>query len=123
MKTLIDWFEIPTTDFERAVGFYQQVLAVSLHPETMNGMQMAIFPHEAQPGGALVHAEFFKPSADGCVIYLYTDTLDDTLARIADAGGQTCFGPMELPNNIGRIALFIDSEGNRIGLHEPPKAA
>ena len=32
---------------------------------------------------------------------------------------ECVFGPLELPDGIGTIALFIDSEGNRVGLHQP----
>lgn len=122
MATLIDWFEIPTTDLDRAIRFYESVLAVQLKREDMGEMTLAVFPHAQQPGGALIHAAHFKPSADGCVIYLYTPQLDATLERVSAQGGQVVFGPLTLPDNIGRIALFIDSEGNRVGLHEPPAA-
>ncbi|HBQ7903545.1 TPA: VOC family protein, partial [Klebsiella pneumoniae] len=37
----------------------------------------------------------------------------------ASAGGACVFGPLTLPNDIGTIALFTDSEGNRVGLHQP----
>jgi predicted enzyme related to lactoylglutathione lyase len=42
-----------------------------------------------------------------------------TLDRVASAGGACVFGPLTLPNDIGTIALFTDSEGNRVGLHQP----
>ena len=35
------------------------------------------------------------------------------------SGGQCVFGPMTLPDHMGRIAHIVDTEGNRIGLHEP----
>jgi predicted enzyme related to lactoylglutathione lyase len=38
---------------------------------------------------------------------------------VNSAGGNCVFGPLELADDIGTIALFMDSEGNRIGLHQP----
>ena len=35
------------------------------------------------------------------------------------SGGQCVFGPMTLPDHMGRIAHIVDTEGNRVGLHEP----
>jgi predicted enzyme related to lactoylglutathione lyase len=46
----------------------------------------------------------------GAIIYLHTDNLAATLDRIASAGGECVFGPLELPHGIGTIALFTDSE-------------
>jgi predicted enzyme related to lactoylglutathione lyase len=50
---------------------------------------------------------------------LHTPNLAATLDRVASAGGECVFGPLELPRGIGTIALFTDSEGNRVGLHQP----
>lgn len=120
MQNVINWFEIPVHDLARAVAFYEPVFGVSLRTETMAETAMAVFPHEDPlPGGALIQCAQFTPSAEGCILYLHTDDLAAILQRIATAGGQCLFGPQILPNDIGSIALFTDSEGNRIGLHQP----
>ncbi|MDR0775816.1 MAG: VOC family protein [Azonexus sp.] len=121
MRSIINWFEIPVTDIERATRFYETVFATTLIREEMENMQMAVFPYEdGQASGGLTLFEHYKPSADGVVIYLDAPRLDAMLERVKKAGGQLIFGPETLPKNIGRIALIIDSEGNRIGLHEEP---
>ncbi len=38
------YFEIPVTDFERAVGFYEAVFLCELQIENIDGNQMAVFP-------------------------------------------------------------------------------
>lgn len=120
MKNVINWFEIVVEDLERAIGFYESVMAVTLRRENMPDFAMAIFPHDsALPGGALVKCTQMKPSAQGVVIYLHTDDIVATLERVRENGGECAFGPQILPNDIGTIALFTDSEGNRIGLHQP----
>jgi uncharacterized protein len=117
---IINWFEIPVSDLTRAAAFYEQAMQISLRYEKMEGAEMAVFPHEeTATGGALVKFDHFSPSAEGCIIYLHTPNLNSTLERIATAGGECVFGPLVLPKGIGTIALFTDSEGNRIGLHQP----
>jgi predicted enzyme related to lactoylglutathione lyase len=39
------------------------------------------------------------------------------IARIGKAGGRVLMEKMELPRNLGFIAHFIDTEGNRLALH------
>ena len=116
---LINWLEIPVVDMKRATHFYEQVFETKLRRETMSQIDMAVFPHP-DPGGALVAGEDYRPSQHyGTLPYLYAPALDALLQRVAQAGGKTVFGPLKLPGEIGRIAHIADSEGNRIGLHEP----
>lgn len=60
------WFEIPALDLDRAVRFYETVLAARLAREQMGPMAMAVFPYE-KPGssGALVKADGFVPAVTG----------------------------------------------------------
>ncbi|NIF32922.1 VOC family protein [Enterobacter sp. Cy-643] len=120
MSTLINWFEIPVTDMARAVAFYQRVLNAEFRRETIAGVENAIFSYN-QPatGGSLVKGERFVPSETGAVIYLYTPDIVQALQQVEAVGGRLDFGPQVLPYDIGTIALMIDSEGNRVGLHQP----
>jgi predicted enzyme related to lactoylglutathione lyase len=120
MKSVINWFEIPVAEMDRAINFYEPVMQVTLKREKMDVAELAIFPHEdPATGGALAKFDGITPSQQGAIIYLHTDNLAATLDRIVTAGGDCVFGPLELPNGIGTIALFTDSEGNRVGLHQP----
>jgi len=119
---LINWLEIPVADMARAMRFYERVFDVKLKRETMSDLDMAVFPNP-DPGGALVAGEGFRPGTEGPLPYLHAPLLDALLARVKEAGGDVLFGPLLLPDNIGRIAHFADSEGNRIGVHEPPAGA
>lgn len=117
---VITWFEIPTTNFDRAIGFYENVFKVTLKREEMDGIAMAVFPHsEGQAAGAVVNGAPYQPSADGACIYLYSTDFDGALQRIQDNGGKVVLPKTSICEN-GVIALFIDSEGNRIGLHTQP---
>ncbi|MCY0261651.1 VOC family protein [Klebsiella pneumoniae] len=120
MNNVINWFEIPVADMDRAVAFYEPVMQVSLRREN-HGLRRAggVPASGSGPGGALAKFEGIAPSAQGAIIYLHTDHLAATLERVASAGGACVFGPLTLPNDIGTIALFTDSEGNCVGLHQP----
>ena len=43
------WFEIPAANFDRAVGFYEQVFQTKLAREKFGPADLAVFPYE-QPG-------------------------------------------------------------------------
>lgn len=119
-KSIINWFEIPVTDMARAIAFYEPVLGLSLRREKMDGADLAVFPYDdPATGGALAKIDGVLPSPQGAIVYLHTDDLAATLDRVASAGGECVFGPIDLGNEIGTVALFTDSEGNRVGLHQP----
>lgn len=121
MKRLINWFEIPVADLERARRFYETTFAVTLTVEETCGLRMAVFPYaEPATGGALLACPDGKPGDHGVVIYLDGgDDLAVPLARAVAAGGTVLMPKTELSPEIGFIAMFADSEGNRIGLHSP----
>ncbi len=123
MQNSINWFDIPAVDFERAVRFYETILEVTLHQEaspntlTMNG----IFPADrAGTTGAVCSGSGYTPSADGSIVYLNAnEKLDDILSRVEAAGGQVIRPKMSI-GPFGHIAWFLDTEGNRVGLHAEP---
>lgn len=119
MQTPIAWFEIPTASLERAIAFYESVFTISLRRENCGGGEMAIFPHECPaPGGALVAMPQLQPRDNGTLIYLDGGAdLNVVLARILAAGGQVVMEKTDIGKDIGHIALFIDSEGNTVGLY------
>jgi len=120
MSNIINWFEIPVQDLTRATAFYEYCVNAQFRQEHVAGISMSVFHYQAPSiGGALVKSEMFQPSTSGSVVYLYTADIAASLAKVAEKGGSCCFGPEILPDDIGTIALIIDSEGNKVGLHQP----
>jgi hypothetical protein len=119
MQTKINWFEIPSTDFSRAVKFYETIFDSKLKVEDFGGLPMGIFSGpDGDSVGCVIHGEHFVPSANGAVLYLdATPGMDQVLGRIEAAGGRIVMDKMELPRELGYIAHFIDTEGNRVALH------
>ena len=121
MNSALNWFEIPVTDLARAKRFYANLLQTELRDETVGGMSMAIFPYEqGGVGGALIAGRQFAPSPDGAVVYLNAgDDLDGAIGRVEAGGGKVVLGKTLLSEQIGSIAWFVDTEGNRVALHSP----
>ena len=122
MANTIVWADIPVTDMDRARAFYSRVLEADV--ELMPGMEdVALLPGDDDAVSAdLAKGENQKPSADGCTIYL--DSKGDPegmLQRAVAAGGQVAMPVSDMGEMVGFIGFFIDSEGNKIGVHAPPK--
>lgn len=119
MKNLVNWFEIPASDFGRAVNFYKSILDIEITETEMFEMQMGLFPSDGQNvSGAIVKGDMYKPSADGALMYLNGgEDLSGILGRVEKAGG-TIIVPKTLINpETGFMAMFTDTEGNRMALH------
>lgn len=118
------WFEIPAVDYDRAVRFYETVLDVRFKHENMPGWpRMAMLPYcdKGGVGGCIVDATpTHRPADGGPLIYLNAgDDLAGPLSRVEAAGGKSLLPKTLVSPEIGYIAHFIDSEGNRAALHSP----
>jgi uncharacterized protein len=117
MEKLVSWVEIPSLDFDRAVGFYSKVFKIELIKEDFGHEKMACFPTGE---GAIIYTPDYLPAANGVIVSLRVpDDIDQTAGRIVENGGKithpkTCIGA----EGKGYFAIFLDSEGNRVGLHE-----
>ncbi len=126
MKSAISWFEIPSKDLERATKFYEKIFGISLIPMDMPSIKMRMFPVDDPMtgiGGAIVHSDGFHiPSAtDGPLIYLNGNPdVQQVLDKVEAAGGSVMVPKTEISPDYGFMAVFIDTEGNRIGLHSIP---
>ncbi len=121
MNTFVSIFEIPATDISRAVNFYQEILGISIEQMEFPGMEMGVFPYEDQMvTGVIMKGEGFEPSASGVTIYLNGgNDLQLILNKVEKAGGQILVPKTPHADESGFFALFLDSEGNKLGLSSP----
>lgn len=126
-KNAISWFEIPSTDLDRAQKFYENVFGVSLTALDLDNIKMRMFPIEdpaSGVGGALCHSPgFYQPSEnDGPLIYLNANPdVQNVLDKVEAAGGKIIIPKTEISKEHGFMAVIRDTEGNRIGLHSIPQ--
>jgi hypothetical protein len=114
------YFEIPVQDIDRAIHFYTAVFDFKFEKTTIDHYEMALFPFEApQTGisGALAKGEVYKPTKEGVIIYFSTDDIEATLKKVLANNGKILY-PKTSNGDLGFVAEFEDSEGNRIALHQ-----
>lgn len=120
-ENALNWFEIAVSDIARAKKFYEQVFEVEMTQQEMMGMKMAFFPMDSMSdkvGGGLIQHEMYKPSKDGAVIYLNANPdLSVALGRVEGAGGKIVMPKTLIKEEIGYMAFFTDTEGNRVAMH------
>ncbi len=121
MKSYISIFEIPADEISRAIDFYQVILDIKIERMDMPEMQMGILPYEGQMvPGVIIKAEGNRPSSDGVTIYLNAgDDLQVILDKVEKNAGQILVPKTLHADESGYFAIFLDSEGNKIGLHSP----
>ncbi len=114
------WFDLPTADFERAVGFYSTILGEDIRVDEMEGKSYGFFPMVGMEGagGALVPpGPENHPSENGTRVYLSCEgKIDTVLSRVEAAGGKI-IDPKSFMEGAGWIAMIRDTEGNIVGLH------
>tara|TARA_R110002096_G_C14604034_1_gene722911 strand:+ start:1834 stop:2202 length:369 start_codon:yes stop_codon:yes gene_type:complete len=119
MNNPVNWFEIATTNLERAKDFYATVFKREFQLIEMPDSKMYMFaggPDAKGAVGALVQSEQNKPSADGTIVYFECEDAGIESGRVEQAGGKLLFPKMSI-GEFGFISQCIDTEGNRIGFH------
>jgi predicted enzyme related to lactoylglutathione lyase len=119
MKNLIAIVEIPTTNFSRAITFYEAILGITIERVEMEGVQMGLFPNDGEsPFVQLINGGAYTPSNTGTIIYL---NAGEDLQVMADSiqanGGEIQLPKTEIGPEMGFYAMFLDTEGNKLGLH------
>jgi len=119
MNNLISIVEISITDFPRAVKFYQTILGVTIQEMDMDGNKMGIIPNEeGTVNVVLIKGNDYKPSSDGALVYFNAGKdLQPMLDRVEQNGGKVIVPKTQISPEMGSFALFIDTEGNKVGLH------
>ncbi|WP_426670992.1 VOC family protein [Mucilaginibacter sp. McL0603] len=124
-KNAISWFEIPAIDLDRAQKFYETIFDIQMISMDMPQLKMRLFPIDdpMKIGGAICSSgDFYKPSAEsGPLVYLNGNPdVQLVLDRIKTAGGQVLIPKTQISPEHGYMAVFLDTEGNRVALHSVP---
>lgn len=119
MENLISWFEIPATDFNRAVSFYKAILGLEIKQTEMFGTKMGFFPTDGtNVSGAIVQGDDYLPSTDGVVAYLNGGSdLAIVLSKVENNKGRVIVPKTQISPEMGYFGMFIDTEGNKMAIH------
>ena len=124
VRNAISWFEIPVDNLERARAFYSAIFDYDMPTGEIGQAKMGFLLYDESGGGfggAVTKEEGTKPAgADGIRIYLNGGkNLNTVLNRVAGAGGSVVLPKSKITDELGYFAVFMDTEGNHLGLHSP----
>ncbi len=115
----VGWFDIHVSNLNRAKKFYETVFNIKLTDLPLEWGNQALFPFDQENlniSGALVEKADFKSNKNNTVVYFETEDCVAEENRIEKAGGKIIRPKMSI-GEFGFVSIFIDSEGNTIGLH------
>jgi uncharacterized protein len=115
----VSWFDIHVSNFDRAKKFYETVFTFQLFDAPAEWGKQAFFPFNQDStniSGALVEKTDMIPSANNTVVYFVSSDCITEEKRIEEAGGKVVRPKMSI-GEFGFISIFIDTEGNTVGLH------
>ena len=107
-------FDIPIDDTERGVAFYTRAFGWAFERWGSTDYWTTEGGQGEGIGGALTKRDAEAPAL---VLYIGVDDIDDALAAVEAAGGRRLTDRMPIPT-VGWMALFEDTEGNRLGIFQ-----
>jgi predicted enzyme related to lactoylglutathione lyase len=118
MKNSVQWFEIATTDLERAKKFYSYLFKLEFEFIDMGDSKMYMFgdPQGMGSAGSLIQSSDSRPGTNGSVVYFTCDDVANEINLVEKAGGKVLVPKTDI-GDFGFFAQIIDTEGNRVGLH------
>ena len=117
----VGWFEIYVQDMSRAIRFYETIFETKLLQLNAPFPEIELWSFarsEKQYGtnGALVKMTGVHSGGSSTIVYFKCFDCAIEASRVVSAGGQVMRPKMSIGEH-GFISLFLDSEGNMIGLH------
>jgi hypothetical protein len=112
--------EIVSKNPHTAGDFYKEVFGWKIDVD--QNFDYVQFSADPGPGGGFPQVDEQQGMQSGDVLlYLGTDDIEGTLARIEACGGKTLAPKTEIPG-IGWFAIFADNNGSRLALYTSMRA-
>jgi uncharacterized protein len=129
-KNPVVHFEMPAKNRERVKKFYEEAFSwkVNLMGEDFGNYAIAQTTETDENNmvktSGTINGGFFEydeknPGRNIPSVVISVDNMDEALEKVKRAGGKIEGEPQEIPT-IGMWVVFIDSEGNRVSMIEPP---
>lgn len=119
MNAQVIWIEIPVSDMNRAVVFYEKLLDTTLELKVLFDTPMALFSKDAFGiKGSLVLVENHKGS-NGIKPIIYVDIMADSIENVERFGGKVIKKPTLLrqKNKNGDIIIGTNLIDNQVGYY------
>lgn len=121
-RNVVGWFEIPVTNLDRAIAFYEAVFQFKMARHQVGDQEMGWFPwsddpNDAGAAGSLVKHPDYTPSHEGTMVYFSCDDCNTEASRVAAAGGKILKEKTKIGEGYGFYVEVLDTEGNKIALH------
>ncbi|SEQ00438.1 VOC family protein [Neolewinella agarilytica] len=109
------WIEIPVSDFDRGKQFYEQVFQTDIEVIELGDLRMGTFKDSSV--AICHHPQFYFPAKEGMIVYFKAaEDMEAMQNRVVAAGGEILIPWRVISPEQGSMALFLDSEGNRVGV-------
>ena len=114
------WYELVTTDIDKAVDFYGKVVGWDFKDSGMPGIKYMLFGKDGKDVGGIMSwsqagAPDMPPEWMG---HIHTAKLDEELKSVVADGGTIVKPAMDIPG-IGRFAVVLDPQKVKYLLFEP----
>ena len=116
-RPIIAWCEIPVTDMEKSVAFYNDVFGYEMTIDNSGPSPMALLGGSMNEAGGHLYPGEPAPNGGSTVHIALPDGLEAGIARCEAAGGQVLSPVIPVPGG-GRFVYAKDLDGNSIGLSE-----
>lgn len=121
MANPVVYFELGGRNAEGLTEFYGELFGwniAEMGAESAAGSNYWHIENEEGgiPGGIIQTNENMPPNY--VMFYVQSDDLQATLDKVVSLGGQAVVPPSDIPGGRGQIAVFMDPDGNVIGLHK-----
>lgn len=129
-KNPVVHFEMPAKDRERVKKFYEEAFDWKMQlmgkdfgnyvvAQTTDTDENNMVKTPGTINGGFFEYDDKTPGRTTPSVVISVDNMDEALEKVKRAGGKIEGKPQEIPT-IGMWVVFIDSEGNRVSMIEPP---
>jgi uncharacterized protein len=114
MAGMIVWHEFFTTDVDRAIAFYTELLGAEIESATMDNFEYQMLKKDGR-----THAGFVEDqqgvAPSHWYPYIHADDVDASVATATGAGAQLIHGPQDVGDML-RFAVLGDPQHTTFGL-------